>query len=33
LKPVIADPEAAAKAWRKKHGAIQINHMVAVKGT
>jgi 4,5-dihydroxyphthalate decarboxylase len=31
FKPVIADPEAAAQAWRKKHGAIQINHMVAVK--
>ncbi len=31
FKPVIADPEAAAKAWRRKHGAIQINHMVAVK--
>jgi len=31
LKPVIPDPEAAAKAWRKKHGAIQINHMVVVK--
>ena len=33
FKPVIADPEAAAKAWRKKHGAIQINHMVTVKYT
>ncbi|MGH8865408.1 MAG: phosphate ABC transporter substrate-binding protein, partial [Burkholderiales bacterium] len=31
LKPVIADPEAAARAWRQKNRAIQINHMVAVK--
>lgn len=33
IKPLIPDPEAAAKAWRNKHGAIQINHMVAVKNT
>jgi 4,5-dihydroxyphthalate decarboxylase len=33
LKPVIADPDAAAEAWRRKYGAIQINHMVAVKDT
>jgi 4,5-dihydroxyphthalate decarboxylase len=33
IKPLILDPEAAAKAWRNKHGAIQINHMVAVKNT
>jgi len=32
IKPVIADPDAAAKAWQAKHnGAIQINHMVVVK--
>ena len=31
LKPVIADPAAAAEAWRRRHGAIQINHMVSVK--
>lgn len=31
LKPLIPDPAAAAEAWRKKYGAIQINHMVAVK--
>jgi 4,5-dihydroxyphthalate decarboxylase len=31
IKPLIPDPEAAARAWSKKHGAIQINHMVAVK--
>ena len=33
LKPVIPDPAAAAEAWRRKHGAIQINHMVAVKNS
>jgi 4,5-dihydroxyphthalate decarboxylase len=33
LKPVIADPDAAAQAWQRKYGAIQINHMVAVKDT
>ena len=31
IKPVIPDPAAAAQAWKKKHGAIQINHMVVVK--
>jgi 4,5-dihydroxyphthalate decarboxylase len=31
LKPLIADPAAAAEAWRRKNGALQINHMVAVK--
>lgn len=31
LKPVIADPAAAAKAWAAKNHAIQINHMVVVK--
>ncbi|HTQ78247.1 MAG TPA: phosphate ABC transporter substrate-binding protein [Burkholderiales bacterium] len=31
LRPVIADPEAAAKAWRARTGAIQINHMVVAK--
>jgi 4,5-dihydroxyphthalate decarboxylase len=32
IKTVIADPDAAAKAWQAKHGgAIQINHMVVVK--
>lgn len=29
--PLIPDPDAAARAWREKHGAIQINHMVTVK--
>jgi 4,5-dihydroxyphthalate decarboxylase len=33
IVPVYADPAAAAQAWRKKHGAIQINHMVTVKDT
>ena len=33
LKPVIEDPDAAGQAWKKKHGAIQINHMVALKDT
>jgi 4,5-dihydroxyphthalate decarboxylase len=31
LVPLIPDPEAAARAWRARTGAIQINHMVAVK--
>ncbi len=31
IKPVFADPAAAAEAWRAKHGTIQINHMVVVK--
>jgi 4,5-dihydroxyphthalate decarboxylase len=33
LKAVISDPDAAAEAWRRKYGAIQINHMVTVKDT
>ena len=31
LKPLFADPEAAAAEWKKKFGAIQINHMLVVK--
>ncbi|HEX9396463.1 MAG TPA: phosphate ABC transporter substrate-binding protein [Burkholderiales bacterium] len=31
LKPLIPDPQAAAAEWRKKFGAIQINHMLVVK--
>jgi 4,5-dihydroxyphthalate decarboxylase len=31
LKPLIADPAAAAEAWRRKNSALQINHMVVVK--
>ena len=33
LRTLIPDPAAAALAWRAKHGAIQINHMVTVKST
>jgi 4,5-dihydroxyphthalate decarboxylase len=33
IVPLIPDPEAAARAWRARTGAIQINHMVAVKDT
>jgi len=31
IVPLIPDAEAAARAWRARTGAIQINHMVAVK--
>jgi 4,5-dihydroxyphthalate decarboxylase len=31
IKPVIPDPAAAARAWQEKHGAIQLNHLVAVR--
>lgn len=31
IVPVIADAEGAARAWRRRTGAIQINHMVVVK--
>jgi 4,5-dihydroxyphthalate decarboxylase len=31
LQPVIPDPQAAAADWAKRNGALQINHMVAVK--
>ena len=33
LRTVIADPDAAAKAWRAKHDAIQVNHMVVARNT
>ncbi len=33
LRPVIADPEAAARKWGEKHRAIQLNHLVGVKNT
>jgi 4,5-dihydroxyphthalate decarboxylase len=33
IKPLFGDAAAAAAAWRKKHRAIQINHMVAAKNT
>jgi len=29
--PLIPDPAGAARAWREKHGAIQVNHLVTVK--
>ena len=31
LRPVIADPQAAAADWKKRKGALQINHMVVVR--
>ncbi len=31
LKPVIADPEAAARDWARRNRAVQINHMVVVR--
>jgi 4,5-dihydroxyphthalate decarboxylase len=31
LKPVIPDPQAAARAWQARNRALQINHMVVVK--
>jgi len=33
LVPVIPDPEAAAQAWHRRTGAIQVNHMLVVKDT
>jgi 4,5-dihydroxyphthalate decarboxylase len=33
LRTLIPDPAAAAAAWKARHGAIQINHMVTVKST
>ena len=33
IVPLIPDPAAAARAWREKHQAIQINHMVTVKSS
>src|SRR2546425_1307120 len=33
LKPLIRDPEAAGKKVGEKHGAIQLNHLVAVKNS
>ncbi len=31
LQRLIPDPDAAAQAWHRRHGAIQVNHMVVVK--
>lgn len=33
IRPVIPDPAASARAWQQKHGAIQINHMLAVRSS
>ena len=33
LQPVIPDPQAAAADWKRRKGALQINHMVAVKNS
>jgi 4,5-dihydroxyphthalate decarboxylase len=33
LRPLIPDPAAAAQAWHRKTGALQVNHMVTVKST
>ncbi|MCC6474891.1 MAG: hypothetical protein IT514_14240 [Burkholderiales bacterium] len=30
IRPLFADPEAAAREWHRRNGAIQINHMVTV---
>jgi 4,5-dihydroxyphthalate decarboxylase len=31
IKTLIPDPAAAGEAWKKKNGAIQVNHMVATR--
>jgi 4,5-dihydroxyphthalate decarboxylase len=31
VRPVIADPEAAANAWYQRYGAVPINHMVVIR--
>jgi 4,5-dihydroxyphthalate decarboxylase len=33
LRPVIPDPQAAAEDWHRRKGALQINHMVAVRNS
>lgn len=33
IQPLIPDAETAARAWRERTGAIQINHMVAVRSS
>ena len=30
IRPLIPDPDAAALAWHKKYGAVQMNHMFVV---
>ncbi len=31
LRPVIPDPHAAAEAWHRRKGALQVNHMICVR--
>ena len=31
LKPLIPDPDAAARDWHRRNGAVQLNHVVVVK--
>ena len=33
LQPVFSSPEEAGREWGRKHGAIQLNHLVGVKST
>ena len=33
VKPLFADPQAAAKAWFHKHGVVPVNHLVVVTET
>jgi 4,5-dihydroxyphthalate decarboxylase len=33
IRTLLPDPQAAARAWQEKYGAIQINHMVALKSS
>jgi 4,5-dihydroxyphthalate decarboxylase len=33
IAPLIPDPAGAARAWRAKHDAIQVNHLVTVKAS
>lgn len=33
IRTLFPDPDAAAQDWREKYGAIQVNHMVAVKSS
>jgi 4,5-dihydroxyphthalate decarboxylase len=31
IRPLIAEPQAAAEAWSRKHGAVPINHLFVVR--
>ena len=33
LRPLIPDHAKAAAAWAARHGAMQVNHLIAVKGS